>query len=78
MPIRSAQAVEEHMYMLVGVDCLEVCFQKAFAKLATSMRSSDMLVDICQLSILFDVPRGSLDLFILFGVCGCIPDTCVD
>ena len=78
MPIRSAQAVEEHMYMLVGVDCLEVWFQKAFAKLATSMRSSDMLVDICQLSILFDVARCSLDLFILFGVCGCIPFTCVD
>ena len=66
------------MYMPVGVDCVEVWFQKAFATLATSMRSSDMLVDICQLSISFDVPRGSLDLFILFGLFGCIPDTCVD
>ena len=78
MPIRSAQPVEEHMCMLVGVDCVEEWFKKVLAKLATSMRRFDMLVDISQLSKLFDVARGSLDLFILFGVCGCITDTCVD
>ena len=78
MPIRAAQAVEKHMYMIVGVDCVEVWFQKALAKLATSMSRFDMLVDISQLSKLFDVARGSLDLFILFRVCGCILDTFVD